>query len=304
MSLISPIHFELLPPVPAVSLVRRLREIPLFRFASVDELFRIATISRQVRYAAEARVQERGAPAEYIQVLVQGRFRLQGENGGTELVAPPALLGFQEVLKGVALQRSAWAETESIALVMAAEEFRTLLAANIELAQGLFRMLLSPSASDLEGSVRPIRFGYSMRPGPLSVVEKVMYLQKVPILSHATAEELYDVAALARETPLVPPEILFAAGSPASIVLLLAGALELSTESGTSRRIDAGAEIGVRETLAGASFSATARALSPGTVLQIEREPLFEVLADRMDLLHGIFSAVFHRGGGILAGSR
>jgi CRP-like cAMP-binding protein len=304
MSLISPIHFELLPPVPAISLVRRLREIPLFRFASMDELFRIATISRQVRYAADARVQERGAPAEYIQVLVQGRFRLQGDNGGSELVAPPGLLGFQEVLKGVALQRSASAETESIALVMPAEEFRTLLAANIELAQGLFRMLLSPSMTDADGSVRPVRFGYTTHPGPLSVVEKVMYLQKVPILSHATAEELYDVAALARETPVAPPETLFTAGSPASIILLLAGALELSSDSGKSQRIDGGAAIGIPETLAGASFSATAKALSPGTVLQIEREPLFEVLADRMDLLHGIFSAVFHSGGGILAGSR
>jgi CRP-like cAMP-binding protein len=301
----SPIHFELLPPVPAISLVRRLREIPLFRFASVDELFRIATISRQVRYTDGARVQERGGPAEYIQVLVQGRFRLHSDNGAaSELLAPPAMLGFQEVLKGVALQRSATAETESIALVMPAEEFRTLLAANIELAQGLFRMLLEPSASEAEGSMRPIAFGYAPRPGPLSVVEKVMYLQKVPILSHATAEELYDVAALARETSLVPPETLFTAGSPASIVLLLAGAIELSPESSPSQRIDGGAVIGMRETLAGAAFSATARALSPGTVLQIEREPLFEVLADRMDLLHGIFSAVFHTGGGILAGSR
>jgi CRP-like cAMP-binding protein len=271
----------------------------------VDELFRIATIARQVRYEAGARVQERGAPAEYIQVLVQGRFRLHGDNGSaSELLAPPAMLGFQEVLKGVALQRSASAETESIALVMPAEEFRTLLAANIELAQGLFRMLLEPSRGDSEGWIGPVAFGYAPRPGPLSVVEKVMYLQKVPILSHATAEELYDVAAVARETPVVPAETLFTAGSPASIVLLLDGAIELSSNGGASRRIEGGTAMAVRETLAGASFSATGRALSPGTVVQIEREPLFDVLADRMDLLQGIFSAVFHGRSGILAGSR
>src|SRR3990172_673449 len=101
MSLTPPIQFELLPPVPAISLVRRLKEIPLFRFASVDELFRIATISRQVRYGAGARVQERGVPAEYIQVLVQGRFRVaNGREDGSEVLAPPAMLGFQDVLKG------------------------------------------------------------------------------------------------------------------------------------------------------------------------------------------------------------
>src|SRR3989304_5233937 len=147
MSLTPSIQFELLPPVPAISLVHRLREIPLFRFTSMDELFRIATISRQVRYAADVRGQERGAPADNIQVLVQGRFRLDDGREDSEILVPPAMLSFQEVLKGTALQSSAVSETESIALVMPAEEFRTLLAANIELAQGLFRMLLGATGN-------------------------------------------------------------------------------------------------------------------------------------------------------------
>jgi CRP-like cAMP-binding protein len=306
MSLISPIHFELLPPVPAVSLVRRLKEIPLFRFASVDELFRVATISRQVRYAAESRVQERGAPPEYIQVLVQGRFRVYSrpEDGG-ELLAPPAMIGFQEVLKGTPLKSSVTAETESIALVMSAEEFRTLLAANIELAQGLFRMLLEPSSDaeeDAPAAPTP-PFRYESRSAPLKTVEKVMYLQTVPILSHATAEEFYEVAAIAREIALVETETLFSAGTPASILLILAGAIELSSDAGTSERVGAGECIGVRETLAGTSFTDTARVVAAGKALQIDREPLFDLLADRMDLLQGVFSAVFHRKRGSPGGS-
>ena len=43
-------RFELLPPVPAVTGVRQLRPIPLFSFASVDELFRFSTIAQQVRH--------------------------------------------------------------------------------------------------------------------------------------------------------------------------------------------------------------------------------------------------------------
>lgn len=299
MSLISPIHFELLPPVPAVSLVRRLKEIPLFRFASVDELFRVATISRQVRYAAESRVQDRGAPPEFIQVLVEGRFRIQNGGGpGLELLAPPAMIGFQEVLKGTSLQSSVVSETESIALVMSAEEFRTLLAANIELAQGLFRMLLEPSGNIARAasSGRNPSFRYEPRPTPLKTVEKVMYLQTVPILSHATAEEFYAVAAIARETALLESETLFSAGAPASIFLVLAGAIELSSD-GRSERVETGVCIGVRETLAGTSFLESARVVASGKALQIEREPLFDLLADRMDLLQGVFSAVFHQKG-------
>jgi CRP-like cAMP-binding protein len=296
MSPLPPIHFELLPPVPAISLVRRLKEIPLFRFASTDELFRVATISRQVRYPADARVQERGAPAEYIQVLVQGRFRLEDGERSSAVVAPPAMLGFQEVLKGTALQSSAASETESIALVMPADEFRTLLAANIELAQGLFRMLLdSPEERDealLAGRPAPLRNEH--REGPLRTMEKVMYLGAIPILSHATAEEIYEVSALAREIPLAEGEVLFPAGSPPFILLLLAGALELSSPTGESRKVHAGSSIGVRETLAGVNLGETARVAGSGCALQIDREPLFELLADRMDLLQGIFSAVFH----------
>lgn len=303
----SPIPFELLPPVPGISLVRRLKEIPLFRFASLNELFRIATISRQVRYPAEARVQERGAPAEYIQVLVSGRFRLEdGDGAPPEILAPPAMLGFQEVLKGTALRGSAVAETESIALVMPAEEFRTLLAANIELAQGLFRMLLEPGNGDAPvGSVaRPMRsFRFEPRENPLSTVEKVMYLQTLLILSHATADELYEVAAIAREIALVDGETLYAAGSPAAIALVLSGAVELSSVGGTERA-GSGDCLGVRETLAGGSFLETARIVSGGTALQIDREPLFDLLADRMDLLQGVFSAVFHRQGESPIGAR
>jgi len=305
MSLTPPIQFELLPPVPAISLVHRLREIPLFRFTSMDELFRIATISRQVRYAAGSRVQEQGAPAEYIQVLVQGRFRVNnGREDGSELLAPPAMLGFQEVLKGTALQGSATAEVESIALVMPAEEIRTLLAANIELAQGLFRMLLGPSGKQERAAYagRAPSFRYDEREAPLKTVEKVMYLQTVPILSHATAEELYEVAAIAREIALVEPEILFSAGAPASIVLLLSGSIEISSAEGNDK-VEAGACIGVRETLAGASFLETARIVASGKALQIDRDPLFDLLADRMDLLQGVFSAVFHREGGSPVGS-
>ncbi len=305
MSLIPPIRFELLPPVPAISLVRRLKEIPLFRFASMDELFRIATISRQVRYGAGARVQERGAPAEYIQVLVQGCFRVaDGREDGSEVLAPPAMLGFQEVLKGTALQSSATAELESIALVLPAEEFRTLLAANIELAQGLFRMLLDPSGSRDRTSFdgRSASFRYEHRERPLTTVERVMCLQTIPILSHATAEEIYEVAAIAREIPLTVPENLFTPGAPAAIVLLLTGAVELESAAG-SRSFGAGSSMGVRETLAGASFADTGRVVESGRALQIDREPLFDLLADRMDLLQGVFSAVFHRDGGSPVGS-
>src|SRR5207249_5271055 len=47
-----------LEPLPAVEVASRLRGVPLFELVSVDELFRIAAIGKQVRYEAGQRAGE------------------------------------------------------------------------------------------------------------------------------------------------------------------------------------------------------------------------------------------------------
>jgi Cyclic nucleotide-binding domain len=289
------VRFELLPPVPAIQLVRRLKETPLFRFASMDELFRISTISQQARYPSRAIVQKQSDPTEYIQILLEGSFRIGDGSAEAHSVSPPALLGYREVLQGTPLSEDAVAETESIALVMPAEEFRVLLAANIELAQGLFRMLLEHSPENgrvsVSGETRPLAEAASAS-GPLRPVDKMVLLQSVPMFSHATAEEIYALAAIARELPIETGASVFAPGAAASILLLLSGELEL-TADGSSSSAGPGRCLGVNETFAGATWAIGGRVTRPGKALLIERDPLFELLSDRMDLLQGIFSAVF-----------
>jgi CRP-like cAMP-binding protein len=296
MSQLSQLQFEPLPPVPAVSLAQKLKLIPVFRNASVDELFRISEIARQVRYPASAIVSERGAPAEYIQILLQGEFRVDG--GDARKLAPPAMLGFEEVLKGTTLQESASASVESVALVMPAEDFRALLSANIELAQGLFRTLLDPSRSGPgSGGVsigkRSPAFRYLEREEPLKTVEKALLLQTIPIFSRATGEEIYEVAAIARETGQEKGSTLLEPGKEPAIVLVLAGEIRLSSPEGELSTISPGESLGVRETLAGSAWPVAATVERAGRFLQLDREPLFDLLADRLDLLHGVFTAIF-----------
>ena len=298
-------QFEPLAPVPAVTLAERLRQIPLFRFVSVDELFRVSAISQQVRYEAGSTVQVRGAPAEYIQVLLEGSFEIRDGPNGNERLNPPAMLGFQEVLEGGTIRNEAYASTESVALVMPAEEFRTLLAANIELAQGLFRMLLEQN----RGDVSPSRIRVSSPGKPvqavqlvqapsltedLKTVDKALYLQTLPIFARATADELYVLAAITREVSFQLDEILFSEGHPSSILLVLAGSIALELPSGgESANASAGDCLGTEETLAGSDWSWRGKATSPGKALRIDREALFELLADHTDLLQGIFGAIF-----------
>lgn len=291
-------RFELLAPVPAVALARKLRLIPLFRFASVDELFRIATIARQVRYPARATVQERGAPAEFIQILLEGSFEAH-EKDGARALEPPAMVGFQEVLEGTTTRETVQARVESIALVMASEEFRTLLSANIELAQGLFRLLLESSANgDRPSAMRAPSLEQAAHEDNLKPVDKALILQSIPLFARADSDELFELAGITRELELEPEEAVFSEGDPASILALLSGELEIKAGSGAeddSFNITAGQCIGVDESLAGAPWPYRARVLTGGKALEIQRELLFELLSDRLDLLQTIFGAVFQR---------
>jgi CRP-like cAMP-binding protein len=52
----------------------------------------------------------------------------------------------------------------------------------------------------------------------------------------------------------------------------------------------AGDVIGVHETLAGTRVEATVTVVEPATLLKLDRDELFELLADHTDLLQGLFS--------------
>ena len=296
-------RFELLPPVPAVVLADQLRRIPLFSYIDVDELFRISSIARQVRHEPGVTIQEEGSPAEYIQVLVEGRIRVAGKEHGEKDVSPPALLGFQEILEGAALRETVLATESSICLAIAAEEFRTLLSDNIELAQGLFQQLLSTPSNNGRPSLMRRAVHLQERPlvpgggEGLKPIEKVLFLQELPIFSRTTADELFALAAITEEFPLVDNEPIFNEGDAPALHIVLSGELSIqSPDDGGAELIKPGDVLGLHETLAGTPFGWRAKVEKGGMALRIERDKLFEVLAGQEDLLQALFSALFHSG--------
>ena len=62
-----------LEPLPAAELAGRLRGLPLFASVSVDELFRIAGASRQVRHQPGTTLLLEGIVPETIHILLDGR---------------------------------------------------------------------------------------------------------------------------------------------------------------------------------------------------------------------------------------
>lgn len=272
-------------PLPAVELADRLRRVPLFDFTHVNELFRLARLGRQVRYEKGQTLYERGQIVNSIQFLLDGRVK-----AGARDIDAPAALGFEQLLEGSPMPHTVIASERAITLSLTADEFLTLLSENVELAEGIFRMLIA---------THDLAKGHTVIPGSLPEgtkatadlrpLDRALLLQSSPLLAHATATQLWKLSAIAREGRVAAGDEAMAKGSEAAILVVLSGSLDVQGAA-QSETADTGDVIGMYETLAGLPLDATVTARTDATLLRINRGGLFDVLADHTDLLQGIFS--------------
>lgn len=284
-----------LEPLPAVVLADRLRQLPLFDFVSVDELFRMAAAGRQVRHEDGRILYERGAPAGTLEFLLDGTVTAVGDSQRT--IEAPAALAFEEVMEGAPATETMRAKGRAICLALTEEEMLGLLSDSAELVQGLFRMLLerlSPAWGTVVQLSSP-RAGVYLENG-LQAIEKVLVLEEMPILSRASAGDLAALAAIAHEAKLTAGEVLFTESESPAIFILLAGELSLEPMAGGEPlHAGPGDTVGVYATLSGAeTIGWRAHVTAPGTALRIAREPLFDLLTDHIELARNLASAILH----------
>jgi len=180
------------------------------------------------------------------------------------------------------------------------DQFLSLLSENTELAQGVFRTLLaSPGGwSDSLVTRNAIRPSTLATPGDgLQMIEKVLVLAEMPVLARASAEQLSALAAITKEVPLTVGDVFVAPGDAPAVHILLEGALTLEPLDGRpAETAGAGDCTGLYETLRGSrETSWRGQVTQPGVALRIEREALFDLLADQIDLLQALFSAIQRR---------
>ena len=281
-------------PLPAVELADRACRIPLFDFVSVDELFRIAGAARQVRHEVGQGLYHEGAPADDVQFLLEGTVELSARDGVPYRVEAPAALAFEEMLQGCALRHTIRAVDRAVCLSVARGEFLTMFSDNIVLAQGLFRMLLeAPGARRWRTAQPPVPSTDPTPPKlPLRPLEKVLLMRQNPLLTRATVSQLLDLAAIAREVPLVEGGVLIAASDPPAMYYVLEGEIRLESGGALPLVAGPGSTIAVAETLAGVSLGWRATVTRGGHALRLDHQELFEVLADHIDLLQGLFSGL------------
>jgi AAA family ATP:ADP antiporter len=285
-------------PLPSVELADRLRRLPLFAYTQVNELFRLARLGRQVRHEAAQRLYQRGEQPQTVQFLLDGRVQSASPSGVIEIAAP-APLAVEETLEGSPMAATVTAMERAITLALTNDEFLALLAENVELAEGLFRMLIATHHLGvghplIRGTVPPDLKARTS--DELAPVDRLLLLQSSPLLAHATATQLWRLSVIARPVTLAVGSEPITRGGEAAILIVLSGSVSITSPDGQAEVATAGDVIGAYETLGGTTFEATLTVTAAATALRLERDSLFELLADHTDLLQGVFSILLRRG--------
>jgi ATP/ADP translocase/HEAT repeat protein/CRP-like cAMP-binding protein len=288
-----------LEPLPAVELADRIRHIQLFEYASIDELFRIAGLGRQVRHEPGRVLYEAGRTADSLQLLLDGRVMVRGEDGATSEISAPAALAFEQVLEGSPMPATIRATDTVITLSLTTEEFLSLLSENVDIAQGIFRMLIDTRGMSEAQMVLHGKLSHQLErkvETGLLPVDRILLLQSSPLLARATTSQLVGLARIARSVTLTAgadPML----GSEPSILVVLSGTIRVEQDGRPAESADPGDAIGVYETLSGVPSTIRAEVIVAGSGLRFVRSELYDLLADNVDLLQGIFSGLLRYGG-------
>ena len=292
-------------PLPAVELADRLRRMALFDYVSVDELFRIADAGRQVRHEHGRVLYTQGATPDDLQFLLDGAVQVSVDDKGRvsriELESPAAL-AFDEVMEGAPSTATITAMDRAICLALRNEQVLGLLAENADLVQGLFHMAMErENGAALRGVVRGVgrHAEVTQATESLQPVEKILLMEEVPVFARASAADVSALATIGREVRAAAGETLFTEGDAPAIYVLVAGELALEPPSGGAPvAAAAGDTVGVFETLSGADTTGWRAHVTRDTLaLRFDREALFDLLADHIELLQAMFSAVLRREG-------
>ena len=271
--------------LPVVALVDRIRTTPVFAALSIDELFRVAEGGQEIRHQAGREISRVGQPADEVFFLLEGALESTGDTGpGKELTAP-AVVNVEEVLQGIPLRSTIRAIEHSIGFRVPAPVFLTMVSDNIPMAQSLFRLLLGQSPSRLRHAASSA-YGASRA----DLVGSARPFRQDPLLAGATAAQLLALRAFALEVPLVSGKVVFDVDGPPATYQILEGEIRLESADQAPILVSPGATFGVADTLAGTPSGWRAVATGHGRALRLDRDDLFAVMADHVDLMQNLFT--------------
>ena len=285
-----------LEPLPAAEIVSRIRSLPLFASVTVDELFRLASTSRQVRHQPGTLLLQEGAVPDTIHVLLDGRVVASGSDA-PQTIEAPATLGFVHALQGVAVRSTMRTIDPAVTLALSVDEFRTMLADNTDLVRGLFTTLAErvdpATVSNLQSTGAAAEFTAFARESLLPI-EKILALQRVPVFGRIAADEMGALAAIVRTVTMTVGTQLFTESAPVALWVILSGEVSLDAPSGGDQIVaGAGDIVGSLSMLSGQALGKNADVRRGGIALKLDRDELFDLLGERPELLRQLFEGMF-----------
>jgi AAA family ATP:ADP antiporter len=276
--------------LPVVEIVDHIRVTPLFASLSIDELFRIAESGQEVRYPAGYIPYHTGEPAEGVFFVMDGTLELIDDSRTARTVSAPAVVNFEEVLQGTPLRSTVRSMNHTIGFHISSTAFLAMVSDNVLMAQSLFQLLLADARLGARAGLP------SPPPADARVasatVDIASLLRQEPLLAGATAPHLLALAAVATELPLIAGKGLFEAEAAPALYQVLQGEVHIEPAGQAPILLSAGATFGLADTLAGTPSAWRALAATDGRALRIDRERLFEVMAEHVDLMQSLFASV------------
>lgn len=130
----------------------------------------------------------------------------------------------------------------------------------------------------------------------LSTIEKVLLIQGADILVETETESLAQIAAIAQEIHFKQGTTIFREGEAPDALYIISKGKVSQSRSGKNLGVVGDKEtFGMWAVLDESPRLVTAVALTDTCVLKIEREELYDLLADHFDIVRGIFKSLVHR---------
>jgi len=131
---------------------------------------------------------------------------------------------------------------------------------------------------------------------PLSVVEKVIFLQNVDVFARVPTEQLSHVAAIARDMTVLSGDTIYGLGDESdALYLVIEGAVRLHLDGEDITTAGKGDAFGAWALLDDEPRVATATAEEDSRLLRVDRDDFIELLSDHSEITQSIFKTIVGR---------
>ena len=128
------------PRLSTLSKAERIRALDLFSQASVEQLYRLATIAQEAEFAAGQTIFREDDIGDAFYLLVQGKVEHASEKRNIkEVLGPGEAVGLYSVLTREPRYATAKALEDTVAISIGAEDLYNVLSNNMEIVVSIFK---------------------------------------------------------------------------------------------------------------------------------------------------------------------